>query len=757
MADRSVLYRIRAALQGGFVSVAPEIQLLATFPGVLTGTNNAESALQRIDGTGVGAAIFQFTGAYSATGTNINEWFGGKQLVRMRCTGRETLPAGQIPFDLPGTTALNTAFDQLVAAGLPEMIHFVIEYTGASDSFVTIRPRIAPSPQIGGTTSIIVRSGIAAQVEITRTSGTISDYVFASIGQVSGTGTGGADSIKLQNPTTVNWDASGNTSLPTSVIKGNAYQVVNAPSDGSGRFGEVMQNGDWVVWQGETFTSWAAEPHQWFVMAAHDVRRITALEQDFLTDIQITPVSDRNAVVRGANYADTAGEIRFKIYANASDYSAADLNTTGDVDEYTDTSDQTGRLAIRLSGNQAALLSILPTLYVFAEDGSGNFTKILNLDRDFTHQGDFSGESDYLSDVNIDYNANDVLRIYVGTTLDRYNNPSLDILESNLSDALQGKINRREAWASIAEILFSGATVRDIHVDDRVEYQPGYSHGVDWRDMTQSTTINDNRYLDSELSIIADHVSFEVENFGNTLQKLIGVKLQRNDSNTGDGAMVEIGSGNAFIRINTSNEVQVNTSVGVAFGNETWVSLNALGTNITLGSGGNNFLVFEVNPEIGIAGRYELVADFFDGTNYFECNNIYFTPTETANGNHLGFSRSTAQRGQVLQFKAINSAGYITHADLDSLLRHHQDDKWNFGFARLYEGSDAKEVVLQTELDVATSLRRDDKQVPNVVTGTAAPTVVPDFVGQTFIDTTNKNIYVAVDNTASGDWVQTNN
>ena len=422
--------------------------------GVLNGVNDTLSALSRLDGTGIGADIFTFTGAYSAQSSNITEWFGGKQLVRLRCTGRGSSPAGSLSFDLPGTTALNTAFDQLSALNISERIEFIIEYTGATDSFLNIRPRISPSPQIMGVTNIIVRSGVTAMLEITRSNNVISSYIFLDIGQISAPGTGVFDSLKLINPSTTVWDASTNGSLPTSgVVKGNAYKVINAPSDGSGRFGEVMYTDDWVVWEGETFTSWSAEPHQWFVISAHDVRRITALEQDFLTDVQITPVSDRNSVTRGANYADTAGEIRMKIYDSVGDYSAADLNTTGDIDEYTDTTGRVGVLAIRLTGTQSSLASVLPTLYVYNEDGGGTFTKLLNLDRDFTHQGDFTGESDYVSDANITYNANDTLRIYIGTDIDRYNAPNLDINEDNLSDDVQSKLNTNHPDSGLNEAL----------------------------------------------------------------------------------------------------------------------------------------------------------------------------------------------------------------------------------------------------------------------------------------------------------------
>ena len=44
-----------------------------------------------------------------------------------------------------------------------------------------------------------------------------------------------------------------------------------------------------------------------------------------------------------------------------------------------------------------------------------------------------------------------------------------------------------QAWFSTAAILFSGATVQDIHDDDRIEYSQGYNRGIDWRDMAATT------------------------------------------------------------------------------------------------------------------------------------------------------------------------------------------------------------------------------------------------------------------------------
>lgn len=444
MADRSILYRLLPGLQGGKVTTAAAVQLESSFAGVVSGATDVEVGIQRIDGTGVGSQIRTFTGNFSAESSNIAEWFGNRQQTRLRCTSNGGI--SPVTFTLPGTTALTTAFDTLQSLGIPEALRFIIEYTGPSNAFLRVVPRTSPSPQIGGVTSAVVRTGTFATFEITRTSGTINNYVFQDQAAIGDTGGGTLDAIKLINPTSQVWDASANGPLPdvATVVKGNAYKVVNAPTDGSGRFGEVMENDDWIVVEAETFTSWSQTPLQWFVLPAHEVRRISALAEDFLTDVSVTtPVTDRNSVVRGANYADTAAELRLKMYADESGYSAADLNTTGDIDEYTNPSDITGILAIRLDRTSTNLTTPLTDLYVYTENSNGTFSLIGNMARDFAFRGDFGGESDYTSIENVVYTTGQTIRIYIGEALDRYSAPNLDIGYTNLDPQVQQMLSRQ--------------------------------------------------------------------------------------------------------------------------------------------------------------------------------------------------------------------------------------------------------------------------------------------------------------------------
>lgn len=261
----------------------------------------------------------------------------------------------------------------------------------------------------------------------------------------------------------------------------------------------------------------------------------------------------------------------------------------------------------------------------------------------------------------------------------------------------------REVWATILDVLMAGATVSDIGVADRIQYSAGYSAGIDWRDMAQSTTINDDRFVDAALTVSVNNAAFTIDGFGNHFQKVVGLRLQRNDGNANTGAMMEVGLGRAFLRVNTSNQIEINTALNLGAGNESWSPLLAAPTStpITLANSNNNYLIFEMVELIpGQTDQYELIGAFFDGANYFAIDNLTFN-RGTVDGDNLGFSRSATQRGQVVEFKAIDSSGYLRHSQLDTNLRQHRDDRWVYGYARLISGSTERGVALATRLNLA--------------------------------------------------------
>ena len=414
--------------------------------GLINGSRDVQIALDRVDATGIGAPIFAFTGDYSAQNSNISEWFNGQ--ANRHLQGASGQADGLRTFTLPGSTVLGTIFDQLSTAGLPELYRITISYLGgAAGSLVTanrllVSPRVSPAPQIDGRTSVTLAHGDQVTLEISRTSGTISSYNVIAEGRLAGSPAGDTlDDIQLQSQT---WDASASGALPTGVLQGYAYKVVNAPTDGSGRFGEVLYTDDWVVWSAETFDAWTST-NNWFVIAAGDVRRLTLQGQVFLED-----VGTRTRIVRGVDYADSAGEIRLQIYDTAGDYTPADLNTNGAIDALSVPGNRDGaRIAIRLSGTTADNAAVLPTLDVYEEDVFGNFNLVGNMSTGFTAEGNFGNESDYVASADYDFSAGSTVRIYVQTTqtlntisdydaLDNVDDGSIE--EVKLSSALRRRI-----------------------------------------------------------------------------------------------------------------------------------------------------------------------------------------------------------------------------------------------------------------------------------------------------------------------------
>lgn len=383
--------------------------------GLLNNAANVQIALDRVDATGIGAPIFAFTGSYEATAANSSEWFNGQ--ANRHLQGAAGQANGLRAFTLPGTSIMNTIMDTLSTGGLPELYRLTISYLGGvagasvSVNRLNVVPRTTGNPQIDGRASVTLAHGDTATFEITRTASVLSDYNVIFEGRLQGSPAGDTlDDIQLQSQT---WDATDGADLPTGVLQGYAYKVINAPTDGSGRFGEVLYTDDWVVWEAATFTQWS-DTANWFVIAAGDVRRLTLAGQQFLEDVG---TQTRN--VRGAQFDGSAQDRShwFRIYDQPSDYTPTDLNMSTDEGSITTaTSRDNARLAIRFSGTNATIATLLTTLYAYEEDPFGNFHLIGNLTTDFTFEGDFGGESDYLARQDYTFHANSTIRLYFQTT-----------------------------------------------------------------------------------------------------------------------------------------------------------------------------------------------------------------------------------------------------------------------------------------------------------------------------------------------------
>lgn len=420
-----------------------------THTGILEGSNTVLTALRRVDAVIRGVVTRITENNYQAQTSNINEWFNNNASPTIRIIASAN---GGRTFTLPGDTALTAVFDALTTMGLSVPFRIRIEYDGGTSfnnlqNSLTISPRSGSSQTIVDNTNIRLSKGQGVTFEISRDSGTISNYMIIARDTFLGGTTGNVDgAITLIEPSQSVWDASPTGTLPTSgVVTGNAYKIINAPADQSGRFGKTMRNGDWVVWTAETFTQWN-DTDNWLVMTQGDIYEFTQTQINFLNGLTISNVSDRNSVIRGTAWSDDAEvtEVRLKVYETIADYDPTDLNSNGAINTLNISQTQSGYLYIRVPNITDLNIARL-TLFAYAD------TNLLgNLSRNFTFVESFSNEVVYRTTNLLNFTANENVAIYHGTIIDRYTLSNLDainsildndITENKLSPEVRAKLN----------------------------------------------------------------------------------------------------------------------------------------------------------------------------------------------------------------------------------------------------------------------------------------------------------------------------
>ena len=79
----------------------------------------------------------------------------------------------------------------------------------------------------------------------------------------------------------------------------------------------------------------------------------------------------------------------------------------------------------------------------------------------------------------------------------------------------------------------------------------------------------------------------------------------------------------------------------------------------------------------------------------------------------VGLSRVTSDVARVVEWKMAEQSSYLSHTALANLVRNHTADKWFFGYARLFEGSDANRITLGNGVEFAADLRYQDGKAIN--------------------------------------------
>ena len=279
---------------GNATTAAQVSQVSTNQNGLLAGALNQQVANDRIDATGIGASIISFTGSFIATDNNLNDWSRGRQTVVMEHTSGGTNALRT--FTLPGFDGLNAMFDLLQARGVAELFTITIGYQGGSTQFInrnalTVR---APSVSVGFDRTeipVTIASGSSVTFRIERVGATINPWERIS-SQESPSSVDTFGDMEFQ---TLPFNNANDEFLPPSaaVQKGYAFKVIGStPNDGTLRQGlvdsgvtdKVIYDDDWVVWIADSFTSWL-NGDDWFVLAADDVRRISQVASNFLTNV----------------------------------------------------------------------------------------------------------------------------------------------------------------------------------------------------------------------------------------------------------------------------------------------------------------------------------------------------------------------------------------------------------------------------------------------------------------------------------------
>lgn len=300
--------------------------------------------------------------------------------------------------------------------------------------------------------------------------------------------------------------------------------------------------------------------------------------------------------------------------------------------------------------------------------------------------------------------------------------PTVKISEENLSSI---SLPSNTPYDGVARELFGGARIETTEGADRVEYESGYSQGVDYRDNAAGIFNDDTHYVDvaAGVSISSNLASSTIQYAtGTTLHRLIAIKLQLNASQTGTGAMIVLlsavgGTEREFVHVTTDNTIEIDPQPNTP--GATHETVQNLGGDVVIDDG--TWLILETIPLTAPNWRVVPVLMLSDGTR-IEANDIDVDMTGIS-GEDLGISRSASQRGQITEYKTIQEPGYLNHDQLTNLFDH-IDEKWDFGFARLFEAGTTDKVELADNVILQGKFRPTDHY--EEVTVSASTFELPD-------------------------------
>lgn len=302
MADRHILYKLQPGVAGEFIADSADVEVAGTqSTGLLANVDDVETALMRLDNTGLGAQPRTYTGTFFAASYgqsgNQDTWYGGRQTVILET--ERTQSNGRYQFQIPDPTELGLMFDDLASRGLGEVYTLRLTHRAGNTAFINRNSLtvVAPSVSVGGFVQTTIGQGQSATYRIERINGVIQGWELVGVQQAQDpVATFGE--VVLQN---TGWNNMDGSFLPpsTSVQKGYAFPVVgSSPNDGTLRQGLLdggvsdreIYDGDYVIWTADAFTSWT-NGDDWFVLSRNDLQRMSREQSNFLA--QTTEIDTR--------------------------------------------------------------------------------------------------------------------------------------------------------------------------------------------------------------------------------------------------------------------------------------------------------------------------------------------------------------------------------------------------------------------------------------------------------------------------------
>ena len=508
MASRNILYELRSSLANRPVAVASEVETDdVSLSGVLSGATTVQEVANRLDGTGLGANIIEFSGDLEAD-SDLDQWFQNRQIVQLETSSAQTDDA-LLTFTLPNLNNLGLAFDELALLNLTESLTLVITHS-AGQSVSVINNVLTITPSLNNSASfnnsdlpIRLALGESATLRITRDSeGVISGWKLISLATVA-SGTAAYGDLSIQNQHWVN--ATGAT-LPDTASQGDLFLVEgSSPNDGTLRTdlassittGRYIYDGDYVAWLSDSFTSWS-NGDDWAVFGLNEVQRLSASSGRFLA--QVSETDFRRNVARVNTLTTSAvswlDESTFTSPPSLTPSTDAD-NPRQDSDyRYVGGNENQGPNGdFRLNRNAfSTFLTIgitrefldthsLSDVFITMTDDGGDQLFSYSLADDFTEQVDpafTGGDLRYFSrSQSINYPSLATIAIYLtsvqrtfalnSTTVDVTGNVS-DLAENQLASDLQTKINDATTMTGGGDrVMIDPALTAKINVEHEYE------------------------------------------------------------------------------------------------------------------------------------------------------------------------------------------------------------------------------------------------------------------------------------------------